>query len=69
MDPETIVNAESEVVAIEPAVEEVTHVVTQEDLDANPGLENVLSVGDEVQLPVEEVVDETTPDTDSELVA
>lgn len=39
---------------------EINHVVTQEDLDLNPGLEGELSVGDEIQIPVsdEEV---TTP--------
>lgn len=32
--------------------EDVQHTITQEDLDANPGLEAEVKVGDEITLPV-----------------
>lgn len=58
----------------EPKVEE-THTITQEDLDANPGLEQEVKVGEEVVLPAEETpssepvqepVQETTPESTPE---
>lgn len=45
------------------------YVVTQEDLDANPELEtNDIKVGDTIQVPIEETIDEDSAKVDSGIV-
>jgi len=43
---------------LDPTAGMETHTITQEDIDANPGIEEDVAVGDEVFLPSPESVEE-----------